>query len=202
MEQQMLKDLAERIFSFMLLEYSSSPSQADLAFVFGRNDLSLAKEAYVLWYQGPVSQILITGGVGKDSGELPIAEADFLAAHIYTLGVPGDMIHVERKACNGAENSRFGLAMVQDKGIPCQRVILVGHATNLLRLYAVHTFLARECGMGEVVYELRAPPYDLKEEDYPVVLAEFKRLIEWPRKGWADQLVLPPDLVQAVLEAS
>jgi hypothetical protein len=191
-------EIAQRIFCFFVSQYSLMPDKADLAFVFGRNDLTLAIRTYSLWKRGLVENVLVTGGVGKDSGDLPMAEADFLAAHLYGAGIPGNRIIIERTATNGAENTKLGMQKVLQAGVPYRKVILVGHAANLLRLFATHTLLCREMGIEQVEYQLHYCPFQFKEEESDIFISEYRRLLEWPKKQWADQLALPSELTRLV----
>lgn len=194
------KVVAEAIYRFFLGFYTKAPAKADLAFVFGRNDLSLATAACSLWYADLVRNILVTGGVGKDSGDLTVPEADFLAEYMLRAGIPAEHILIENQATNGGQNTRFGMKKVCESGVHHKRIILVGHATNLARLWAAHTFSVRKDVplAGLAVYELFAPDYELQEADYPVLIAEYQRLLDWPAKDWADQVALPPELTEAV----
>ncbi len=195
-----VKGLAASIYDHFCSQYTKAPVAADVAFVFGRNDLSLASAASWLWRGGFVKNILVTGGVGKDSGNLLIPEADFLAEHIHGGGVPSSSIFVEPKATNGGQNTRLGMKMVRRAEIPHKKIILVGHATNLLRLFAAHTYISREeLGIDSVEYQLFAPRYELKEGDEEVLICEYKRLLEWPTKQWADRIDLPLALTDELM---
>lgn len=210
----MSKELAERVFGFFcanyLHRYHLKP--ADALFVFGRNDSDLAYAAQVLHADGIVKKVLVTGGIGKDAGDLSklgLSEAHYLSALMYDLGVPADDILIESKATNGGENSRLGLQMIHDAGVKAEKIILLAHPSNALRLMAVHTFEARNMGF-EAKYQLAVCDWDFDAENIShqnLVIGECLRLIEWPlRKNaagesdpWSDPVYFPQEIVVDVL---
>ncbi len=183
---------------------------ADLAFVFARADFALADTVASLYHESSVKHILLTGGVGKDSGalrdvKLNLPEARFLAAILAVrYEVPLGYISLECQATNGGENSRFGIAQVREEGLLHEKVILVGHPTNLLRLYAAHRLEAKKLGFA-AEYQLVACDDDVVDDEevtHRLYLDELLRLADWPVRpegAWADPVPdLPMDLVERV----
>jgi DUF218 domain len=212
----MSKDLAKQVYAFFCSQYVSRSDLklADALFIFARNVRDLACEAHEIYAKRLVQQILVTGGIGKDSGDLPklgLSEAHYLTALMYDFGVSADDILVESKATNGGENSRFGMQMIRDAGIESERmrIILLTHPSNGLRVLAVHTLEARKLGFT-ADYQLAACDWDFDENDVvqqKMLLSECLRLIEWPQHKnaageldpWADQINVPADLYREVL---
>jgi len=210
----MSAELAKRVYDFFCKHYVSKYDlkPADVLFVFGRNDSDLAYTAQVLYADGIVQQVLVTGGIGKDSGDLPklgLSEAHYLAALMYDLGVPADDLLVESKAANGGENSRLGMQMIREAGIPAERIILLAHPSNGLRVLAAHTLEARKMGIV-AEYQLTACDWSFDAGDMShqtMLIGECLRLIEWPQhtgssgelEPLADPIDVPEDLIRDVL---
>lgn len=192
------REIAKVIQSYFQ-SYYTLPQEADLAFVFGRKDPRLAGLATDLYLKGCVKRVLFTGGVRKDSGDLKVSEAMYLAEIAKGNGVHQEDILVEAYATNGGENSRFGMASIKASGITHERIILIAYPASLVRLWAAHLVEAQKIGF-EAEYQLCSFPMTLPLEDMDVdeLIAEFRRLMDWPAKGWAIQLDLPPNLVAAV----
>lgn len=210
----MLNELARRVYDFFCSHYVSKYDlrPADVLFVFGRNDSDLAYLSQELYADGVVKKVLVTGGIGKDTGDLSklgLSEAHFLAAIMYDLGVPADNLLVESKATNGGENSRLGMQMVREAGIPAGNIILLTHPSNGLRLSAVHTIESRRMGFA-VDYQLVVCDWDFdadNAEHQKLVISECLRLIEYPLRTnsagepdpWSDTIEIPADIVHDVL---
>ena len=176
---------------------------ANGAFVFCREDAEVARAAAKLYRLGKIDWILLTGGIGKDSGELSRASGSE-AIHQRNLlvadhGVPCDVIRLETKAKNGAENSRFGIDTIVRLGLPHTRIILVVHPRSARRVYAVHTKIARDEKGFSGDYQVVCMHDPLCAEN-PLhraeLLNEFVRVADWPGKGWSDpQPDLPIELL-------
>ena len=206
--------LAEDIYQFFSSHYVNGEVDAvevaDVAFVFGRYDATFAKVATALYHDDAVKKVLVTGGIGKDSGDLTnlkIPEAHFLASIMLEEGVQGDDLLVEPFATNGAANSKLGTEMIVAAGITAKRIVLVGHPATLLRLSAVHTRIARSLGF-EAGYQLFAVDTDFvlgREKDQKTIIGECWRLWDYPQstaqhaEPWADPISIPLDLVERVL---
>ena len=136
---------------------------ANLAFVFGRADRRLADTAGKLFHRNLIDHVVISGGIGKDSGALiglELDESKYIAALLHwNHGIPVEKITIERDALNGADNSRLGMKVILKKGLPHRDVIIVAHATSLRRLFAVHQLIDKELAFGA--------DYQLVATDYP-----------------------------------
>ncbi len=162
------------------------------AFVFGRQDRLVAEAAAPLWHNGRVERVLITGGIGKDSGNLSAeagdSEAGWLADQMVLLGVSREHIIVEPRASNGGENCRFGLDTLAAAIGQFGSLIVVAHATSLRRLGAMlydelnHRNLSVTLQLVPSAY--RFDPENATDRDE--VVAEIKRLHEWPHKIGGD----------------
>lgn len=173
------------------------------AIMFCREDPRMAAATAVLCHRGLIGYCIVSGGIGKDSGMLPVlgrTEAEHqrrLLVHEHRVSVP---IYCEPLATNGAENSRFALARIRALELPHRRMVLIMPPRCARRLFAVHTYISRT-EYGDLASEHHQivtmdDPFDL---DNPVhrseLLREFIRVSEWPDKGWSDaQPNFPSDL--------
>ena len=92
-----------------------------------------------------MQQVLVIGSAdGKDSGDLKdrgYTEASYLAELIVAQGVSPELILIEGRANNGAENTRFGLTSLADTFSIVSLdmlLILVARPASLLRLSHNH----------------------------------------------------------------
>lgn len=175
---------------------------ADGAFVFGRAMPSLAAKAAELYHRQLVKYILISGGFGKDSGiliPLRIPEATFLGACAVMHRVPRSVLHIETKAKNSVDNSKNGLQMLIDRGLPHRSLILVAQPTALRRMTA--TFQRVLIDLDQTVSVTRvaaAYPFDSQNEaDQTEALDEVYRLAHYPEWGWT---VPQPDLPEEFVD--
>lgn len=115
------------------------PDHADATFAFGRKSSHLASA--VIEAAKRSDFLVISGNVGKDSGDLPeqgMAEADYLSDKVLEAGViPYNRIRADYKAFNGRQNAQFGLRLIEREmlfeggGLD---MIAAAHSTSLRRL--------------------------------------------------------------------
>jgi hypothetical protein len=156
---------------------------------------------------GLVDYFLITGGIGKDSGdlkELGIPESHYLGVKALESSLPASKIHLEDKATNGSENARYGMATIIADGLPHSALTVVAHATSNRRL--AQQLADETAKAGQHVDTIYRVPTDYAFDpsnpaDRAEALAEFGRFIDWPAKGWmSSQPDLPTDLVDFALD--
>ena len=193
-----------------MFDYLSAPDggrNGDGAFVFGRKDQRLVRILSALIIPGNVQYGLITGGIGKDSGELAlpavrIPEAVYLGVHAENLGVPLGKLLLEVEARNGGENARFGIRKIaeDERQLPHSSLVVVAHATSLLRLRATLELEADNAQFGVEHFSSVPTNYSFQPDNPPDQLEaarEMLRLADWPTKGWlVAQPNLPLDLVE------
>lgn len=117
------------------------PDHADATFAFGRKSSHLA--AAVTEAASRSNFLVISGNVGKDSGDLPeqgVAEADYLIAAVSEANaIPYHLTRVDYGAFNGRQNAQFGLRLMRDEMFfdgSAGEVIAVAHSTAVRRLGA------------------------------------------------------------------
>ena len=112
----------------------------DVLVVFSCADPRLGATAARLYDAGLVRNVVFSGGVGKDSGDLAvldIAEAVFQASIAIANGLSAGSILLEVRARDGGENAEYSLALASAAGLlsPGQRVASLAPAPRSRRLY-------------------------------------------------------------------
>ncbi|MBX4196755.1 YdcF family protein [Candidatus Pacearchaeota archaeon] len=195
----------KKIYGYLSVE--TSPLQkADGAFVFGRADPRVAQKAADVYRQNFVDYVMVTGGIGKDSGFLTqwnIPEAHYQGIHLVENGVPSEKIYLETKATNAGECCRNGLDTIVANNLKHNSLIIVVHPTSLRRVNAVLENTEKERNLS-IKHQLAATNYPFNPRnpvDQKEAADELARLADWPGKGWcAAQPDLPLDLVQYARE--
>jgi len=188
-----------------LFDYLSAPAlpaESEAAIVFGRKDERVAHALGDLIIPNLVTIAVITGGIGKDSGNIRElgfnSEADYLnnmlaldsAARKYEL----PRILVEPNAQNGAENAKFSLGLLHGGDLLTPSVTAVAHATSARRLAEMLRHTASKVAPSVQDVHVKPSAYDFDPKnpaDQQEAVAEMLRLSEWPEKGW---LLPQPDL--------
>lgn len=177
-----------------MFDYHSAPERAnedaDGGIVFGRKDTLVADAAGELLTAQTLPWVVITGGVGKDSGDLQVPEAEYLGNHLKSRGISDGRIYIEPNATNGGENVRFSFALIQERMLPHVDLTAIAHATSLRRLAAMMTTEASNDPNFRLIAVNRAPsahPFDGENPaDQREAVDELLRLADWPNKTNAD----------------
>lgn len=181
--------------------------RSDVTLVFGRGDRALAEKVAELLKDGRVRQVLVTGGVGKDTGNIQGSEADFLADEMVKLGVPRSLILVEPFARNGGENCRFALDLLEKSGLLPTSMTLVGHPETLARLAATMRFALLQRKRVSTLQLCATTWTEGFDSNDPVcqqrTLGEFMKMMKGPYEKPIPHTVpvpLPENLVRQVWE--
>ncbi|KAJ6782464.1 hypothetical protein PWT90_04827 [Aphanocladium album] len=115
---------AELVYDYHHMGMALSP--ADVIFCLGSLDTRVAVRAAQLYLDGLAPRLVFSGNSGKltrDVFDRP--EADIFADIARSMGVPDNKILVEPAATNTGENVRFTHALLEEKGLRPQSLILV-----------------------------------------------------------------------------
>jgi hypothetical protein len=116
-----------------LLRQDDLPEHVDAIVIGGCRDIGLAQRAAELYHAGISKQILITG---YRPGYMQVTEAELLAAKCVELGVPKEVIILEKEARNTGENIRLAARALQERNISTHSVILIHKPYMSLRFLA------------------------------------------------------------------
>jgi hypothetical protein len=189
----------EEMFDY--LREVPAPEESAGLLVFGRKEPLVAYAAGGLIVAGLAEFAVISGGVGKDSGDLTVPEAVYLKDELSTYLADRDEsetipILTETKATNGGENVRFSLDLMDATGIPDlpslnyhPSLITVAWAVSARRLHELTKHEADQ--RGTPIENLRGVATDTtfgEHADDPKflaeIVAEYQRFDKWPGKGW------------------
>jgi len=185
---------------FDYLSAPALPTETQPTIVFGRNDARVAHAVGELAAADLTQAIVISGGVGKDTGDLLKrnyrSEAHYLGSELDNYAASHDItlpsVMLEEKATNGGENAAFSLQILHEHGVALQGLTTVAHATSSLRLAEGVSFAAKKYyGIKPVVYRVpTAYPFNVDNpEDQDESAKELLRLADWPTEG----ILLPRD---------
>lgn len=169
------------------------PERADAIVVGGCSDLGLAERTAELYHAG-ASDVIIVSGYKQEGME--ITEAELLANKCVSLGVPTDVIQLEKDASNTGENILFSAELTKDLVPNLKSIILVHKPFMSLRFLAT----------AEAQWPRPQPKFyttcqSISFEDYCEkngleataweMLGDFKRMDEYAAKGFQTQKQIP-----------
>lgn len=202
----------EEIFDY--LSAPQLPTSPEASVVFGRKDTLVAKAIGELAMVNLADIIVITGGIGKDSGDLLASgfrsEAHYLSDQLTLDAKENDYelpkVLLDENASNGAENARNSLALLDKEDRDLTRFTAVAHATSAKRLAEMlkhETVLKTDVTPTVFIKPSSYTFHADREEDQKEAGAELLRLADWPNKGWLQkQNDLPEDLVEFVRDTN
>lgn len=192
-----------------MFDYFSAPNvptSDESGIAFGRSDPLVARAIGDLATEGLLPQVVITGGVGKDSGDILgqgfHSEAAFLK-HALELdandrGYAIPKVLLEERAMNGRENVIFGLRTLRSQGYAVDPITVIAHATSAARLAAT---LKHELGIqtaAKPTVHIKPTDYHFDAEnpmDQHEATKEILRLVHWPKEGHLDETNVPTEFV-------
>ncbi len=111
--------------------------KADVIVGFGCYDDNVARRVAELYLQGYAPKILFTGGLGRNTtGLFTETEAEKFAKVAISRGVPAEDILLENKSTNTKENIHFTRALLEERGIPHDRMLGVHKPYMERRIHA------------------------------------------------------------------
>jgi hypothetical protein len=192
------------IFDYLSADEAASHETGTV--VFGRKDLLVARKTLDIIQRGDAKWTIITGGVGKDSGDLQIPEAVYLANEINEQSQKAELtlppLYLDITATNGGENARNSLAIISHNELDdSSGVTAVAHATSSRRLGEMLKHAAHQQENPLTVYR-EATNYNFdptNPSDQAEARGEILRLADWPEKDWLlPQSNLPENMIDFV----
>ncbi|KAB5559760.1 DUF218 domain-containing protein [Coniochaeta sp. 2T2.1] len=174
---------------------------ADAIFVLCSLDTRVAERGAQLYQSGYGRYLIFSGGVGKLTADLfARPEADVFADIARQLGVPNDKIIIENKSTNTGENVRFTHALLQQKGLRLQSLILVQKPYMERRTYA--TF-RKQWPDPQTKFTVSSPQVEFASypnEDNPkdlvihVMVGDLVRIRDYPARGFQIAQDIPDEV--------
>lgn len=177
-----------------------TPGPADCIVAFGCYDEQIPLRAAELWQAGSAPAVVFSGGLGRNtSGLWSEPEAARFAAIAKKAGLPEDVILLEDRSANSAENLLFTKALLAAKGIPARKILAVHKPYMERRLYAaarVYWPEAEFCVTSPQVtveeHIRAAKAAGMTERDViETVVGDIQRMDLYARKGYQIPMEIP-----------
>lgn len=190
-------ELLQIVWEYM--SYETPLQHADAILVGGCSDTGLAHYAAELYHMGFAPLIVFSGyqAPGMDT-----TEADLLAQAARQLGIPESAILREPSSSNTGENITCTAALLKEKGIDVQRVILV-HKPYMSRRFLATAQVQWPEPRPEFITRHQAMPlteYILKHGRGDVIrrtLGDFNRMAKYAKKGYQAHHDIPTEVQEA-----
>ncbi|NYT94712.1 YdcF family protein [Salinispora sp. H7-4] len=144
----------------------------DVGIGLGSHDLGVAVVATRLFYEGLFPRIVFTGANAPTTvGRFPRGEAVHYREYAVEQGVPAGAVLVEPRATNTAENLEFSRALLAERRIPVESVLIMSRPYQQRRAYATCRLL-----WPEVEVVCASNPLDL--DDYVHSIGDARRVVD------------------------
>lgn len=181
------------------LKIDDKLEKADCILALGSRDLRIAERGAELFLAGWAPLLIFSGGIGRlTPPEWNKSEAEMYADIALKMGVPRDKILLENQSTNTGENILFSKALLEEKGINVQKIILVHKPYMERRAYAT---LMKQWPGKEVFCTSPQSDYDTypntdvpREEMVNIMVGDFQRIKEYPAKGFQIPQEIPAEV--------
>lgn len=179
-----------------------TPEEADCIVGFGNFNTNIARRAAQLYRQGLAPVVLFTGGLGRNTeGLLPEPEAVRFARVAMECGVPEAAILLEPDSTNTAENILFTRRLLEERGIPHQRILGVHQPFMERRITAAMGIYWPEQAFRVTSPQVSIPEYlaDARRQGISenaavsVIVGDFQRIELYAKKGYQTPQYIPPE---------
>ena len=183
-----------------------TPEQADVIVGFGNFNTNIARRAAELYRQGLAPVVLFTGGLGRNTeGLLPEPEAVRFARVAMECGVPETAILLEPESTNTAENILFTRRLLEQRGIPHERILGVHQPFMERRVTAAMGVYWPEQAFRVTSPQVSITDYlaDAKKQGVTenaavsVIVGDFQRMDLYAKKGYQTPQYIPPEAWEA-----
>ncbi|SFO81188.1 YdcF family protein [Enterovibrio norvegicus] len=192
----------ETIWNYHRLGHT--PEQCDCIFVLGSNDVRVAEQAAALYHQGLAPYVMISGGKGRFTEDaFEKSEAETFAEILIDEGVPASALLLEKKATNSGENITLSYALMKEKGLSFQRLLLVQKPFMERRAFATFMKQWPEPVQSVLVTSQAVSLIDYPNEDLPfdmvvdAMIADFERIQTYPAQGFQIEQDVPKEVLDA-----
>ena len=183
-----------------------TPEPADVIVGFGNFNTNIARRAAELYHQGLAPVVLFTGGLGRNTeGLLSEPEAVRFARVAMECGVPEKAILLEPESTNTAENILFTRRLLEERGIPHERILGVHQPFMERRITAAMGVYWPEQAFRVTSPQTSITDYleDAKKQGVTenaavsVSVGDFQRMELYAKKGYQIPQYIPPEAGEA-----
>ncbi|MCE2596295.1 YdcF family protein [Motilimonas cestriensis] len=169
---------------------------ASCIIVMGSIDVRTAQRAAELMLQGLAPYVVFSGNCGRNTeGLFNKTEAEVFAEVAHRAGVPGSRILLETRATNTGENVKFSMALLAERGIDVDSVILVHKDFATKRAFATFKQHFPDIDARVTGPQLTYTSYPNDIIDKPLfihtLVGDMQRMKLYPALGY--QLAMPID---------
>ncbi len=182
------------------------PEKADCIVGFGNFNDDIARRAAQLYHRGFSPWVLFTGGLGRNTeGLLSEPEARRFAAVAMECGVPEEKILLEDRSTNTKENILFTRQLLQERGIPHDRILGVHQPFMERRIAAAFGVYWPDVRFSVTSPQVDIPTYLRRAKEQgvtaeaavSVIVGDFQRMELYARKGWQLPQQIPDEAWEA-----
>ena len=186
-----------------------APEKADVIVGFGNFNDNIARRAAELYHQGYAPKILFTGGLGRNTlGLLPETEAARFARVAMACGVRSEDIIREDKSTNTAENIIFTRRLLEELGIPHDRILGVHQPFMERRITAAMGVYWKDLDFRVTSPQVTIESYladarkqgVTEEASISVIVGDFQRMDLYAKKGYQLPQYIPDEAWEAFHE--
>lgn len=179
------------IWDYMRLDMEVGPGDCIVGFGCYNDDIAL--RCAQLYHAGFAPRILFTGGLGRNTlGLWTQTEAERFASIAQEAGVPKEVILIENRSTNSAENILFAHELLEKEGLAGGQLICVHKPFMERRLYAAMQVYWPEARAVYTSPQLTLEEYirnsvaqELSEKTViDVMVGDFQRMDIYAQKGY------------------
>lgn len=195
-------NLAKIVWNYMVL--NQKPEKADAILALGSPDLRVADRTAELYQQGYAPYIICSGGIAHQDDLNATgwgrAEGEVYKERLVELGVPADKIFLETDSKNSGGNATFTKRLIEDKKLNFKKLLLVQRPWMERRMYTVF-----KKQWPEIEFTITSPTLSYeeymdsakKENFLNVMVGDFQRIQEYPKRGFQIEQEIPDEVWQA-----
>ena len=200
---------AKKLYDYHHLYHTLKKS--DLILVATSNDVRVAGYAADLYRAGWAPRILFSGNKPLRVNDLKMThwgmpEAEKFKEIAIAAGVPAEDIIVETKSTNSGEDIRFSFELLKQLDLVPRSVILLQKPFMERRLWAIFKkqwpdpTTEAMVTSPTIAYE-DYPTADISKEDFiNIMVADFQKILEYPKLGYQIPQDVPDDVRDAYEE--
>lgn len=182
------------------------PQKSDIIIGFGCYNEDVARRCAQLYHEGYAPLILFTGALGRNTSSMwTESEATRFARIAMEEGVPQSAILKEERATNSGENLIYARKLLQEKGIPVQRVIGVQKPYMERRLWAAFPVYWPEVQVTVTSWQQSYEEYLSglyrwnrgERETISMIVGDFQRISRYAELGYQISQPIPKDVQEA-----
>lgn len=191
---------AETIWAYHQMGQPLRPCSAAIG--LGSHDLGVASFAATLYHQGLFPVLVFSGASNPTMAhKFPRGEAVHFRERAIELGVPPEAILLEPSATNTGQNISLSRAVLQDRGLSADSVLLISMPYMQRRSYAtcrkVWPDVEPVCAAERIEFDAYIKTIGDESLVINQLVGDLQRVIEYPGLGFAIEQDVPGDVFEA-----